>query len=146
MEFIGSLLEEYLFLIPLVVLFLCECTKVLIAMWRNGDDVLSGRWLELLFKPGGIPSTHSAFVTSLLIIIGRKETMSSTAFAITFVFASIVWYDAMSVRQQVGKQGKILNRLQNIQKFSERLGHSFIEILAGIAFGAVVTIIGIWIS
>ena len=143
---VNSILREYLFLIPLIVLLLSEFTKVMVRTIKEGGDPLQGHWIKWLFQPGGIPSTHSAFVTSLLIVVGRKIGINSTEFAIAFVFACIVWYDATSVRYQVGKQAEILNKLQHWKHFSERLGHSFVEVVAGITFGAVVTIVGILLS
>ena len=143
---VNSILREYLFLIPVIVLLLSEFTKVMIQTVHGGEDPLRGHWIKWLFQPGGIPSTHSAFVTSLLIVVGRKIGIDSTEFAIAFVFACIVWYDATSIRYQVGKQAEALNRLQHWSHFSERLGHSFVEVIAGITFGAIVTIIGILLS
>lgn len=134
------ILSEYLFLIPLVVLFLSEVAKILVEYVKAGD------WDEGIFKTGGMPSSHSAFVTSLIIIVYQKLGMQSVEFAMAFVFASVVWYDAMSVRKAVGMQAEILNKLQRKQMLKTRLGHSFVEVLAGIAFGAVVTQIGVWVS
>jgi uncharacterized protein len=133
-------LRQYLFIIPLIVMILCEIAKVIV------EGLKTGRWHEGFFKPGGMPSSHSAFVTSLLIIVGRKLGPESVEFAIAFVFAAVVWYDAMSVRRAVGQQAEILNRLQRWQHFSERLGHSFAQVIAGIVFGAAVTAVGIWAS
>jgi acid phosphatase family membrane protein YuiD len=133
-------LRTYLFLIPLVVLVFAEVTKMVI------DQLREGTWHARLFQPGGFPSSHSAFVTSLLIVVGRKLGLESTEFAIAFVFAAIVWYDAMSARRALGEQAKILNRLQHWQHFRERLGHSLTEVLGGITFGAIVTVFGIWLS
>ncbi|PIP65367.1 hypothetical protein COW95_02615 [Candidatus Peregrinibacteria bacterium CG22_combo_CG10-13_8_21_14_all_49_11] len=135
-----ELFREYLFLIPLVVLVLCECTKIVVEGMRTGS------WHHHLFHPGGMPSGHSAFVTSLLIIVWRKLGPSSVEFTIAFVFACIVWYDAMSARRALGQHSEVINRLQDWKHFSERLGHSFSEVLAGIAFGCVVTWVGIWLS
>ena len=146
MDITDNILRQYLFLIPLVVLVLCELVKVFIKTIKAGENIFSFHWATLLFHPGGIPSTHSSFVTSLLIIVGRKQGLDSIAFAITFVFAAIVWYDSMSIRYQVGKQAEVLNKLQHQRHFSERLGHSFVEVIAGIIFGAGITIIGIWLS
>ena len=134
------LLRDYLFLIPIVVMVLSELTKMSVARMRTGS------WHEGLFRPGGMPSSHSAFVTSLLIIVERKLGATSIEFAMAFVFASVVWYDAMSVRRAVGEQAEMLNRLQHWRKFSERVGHSFKEVIAGIIFGTVVTYIGVWVS
>lgn len=135
-----SLLRLYPFLIPLVVLLLCELTKVVTEGFETRN------WKGGLFRPGGMPSTHSAFVTSLLIVVGQKVGMHSIEFAIAFVFAGITYYDAMSSRRAIGEQAKILNRLQKWAHFSERLGHSFVEVVGGILFGASVTLVGIWIS
>ena len=77
-----SLLRQYLFIIPLIVMILCEIAKVIV------EGVRTGKWHEGFFKSGGMPSSHSAFVTSLLIIVGRKLGADSVDFAIAFVFAT----------------------------------------------------------
>jgi len=137
---LSNLLRTYLFLIPLVVLFLCEITKYVVEEFRTGNGQ------RHLFQQGGMPSSHSAFVTSLLIIVGRKMGVESVEFAIAVVFACIVWYDAIGVRAVLGEQARVLNVLQHFHRLKETLGHSFSEVFAGIAFGAVVTIVGIWMS
>lgn len=140
MQILLDLLHDYLFTIPLVVLVLTEITKMIV------EDFRSEHWHLALFRPGGFPSSHSAFVTSLLIILWYKLGLQSEEFAIAFVFAGIVWYDAMSVRRAVGEQAKALNQLQHFRHFAERLGHSFVEVIGGIVFGAIITAVGIWIS
>lgn len=135
-----SILRTYIFLIPLVVLFGSEMLKMFI------DQIRTGQWHAPLFRPGGMPSSHSAFVTSLLIVVSRKTGIDSTEFAIAVVFSCIVWYDAMSARRALGEQAEILNRLQHWKHLRERLGHSFKEVIGGIAFGAIVTSLGIWLS
>ncbi len=116
---LSDLLRTYLFLIPLVVLLLSEIAKYVV------DEIRSGSGHRHLFQQGGMPSTHSAFVTSLLII---------------------VWYDAIGVRAVLGEQARVLNVLQHFHRLKETLGHSFTEVFAGIAFGAAVTMVGIWLS
>ncbi len=135
-----SLLRLYPFLIPLVVGLLCEIVKII------HEGLKTGNWHEGIFRAGGMPSTHSAFVTSLLIVVWQKLGAESTEFAVAFVFACIVWYDAMHSRRAVGEQAAILNRLQQWKHFTERLGHSGMEVIGGILFGAAVTWIGIWLS
>ncbi|UPA22380.1 divergent PAP2 family protein [Candidatus Peribacteria bacterium] len=135
-----SLLRQYIFLTPLIVMVLSDFLKVTI------EYILTGDWRSGIFRSGGMPSSHSAFVTSLLMVVGHKTGYDSVPFAISFVFACVVWYDAMSVRREVGLQAEMLNRLQKWTKFSERVGHSFLQVIAGIAFGAIVTQIGIWLS
>jgi acid phosphatase family membrane protein YuiD len=132
-----QLLRDYLFLIPVVVMVLSEAIKV------GLEGLRTGNWHEGLFRPGGMPSTHSAFVTSLAIVVWQKLGPEAPEFAIAFCFACIVWYDAVVVRKAVGDQGRILNRLQHRSLFRERVGHSVMEVFGGIAFGAAVTILGI---
>jgi len=122
-------LRTYPFLICLIVMLCSEVTKHLF------EGVYRGVW----FDHGGIPSSHSAFVTSLLIVVERADGLQSTEFAIATVFAGIVWYDALFVRREVGKQAKMLNVMQQLEQFSERIGHSFMEVVAGILFGAILT-------
>ena len=135
-----QLLHDYIFLIPLVVLVLSEFMKVVVEGFRGGV------WHEGFFRPGGMPSTHSAFVTSLLIVVWNKIGLESPEFAIAFCLACIVWYDAVVTRRVQGEQGKYLNYLQHATRFAERLGHSALEVFAGILFGALITWIGIWLS
>ena len=137
---LHELLRTYVFLIPLVVGLSAEALKIMT------EGLERGAWHEGLFRPGGMPSSHSALVTSLLIIVGYRAGLDSILFAVAFVFASIVWYDAMSSRRAIGKQAEVLNRLQHWEHLSERLGHSFKEVIGGIAYGAAVTAIGIWLA
>jgi len=135
-----QLLHDYIFLIPLVVLLLSEVAKVLVEGMRGG------MWHEGLFRPGGMPSSHSAFVTSLLIVVWRKLGIESVEFAIAFCFACIVWYDAMVTRRVLEEQSRLLNKMQHFKKFAESLGHSVLEVFVGILFGAFITWIGIFLS
>ena len=119
---------------------LCEVAKAIVAYAKTGN------WHHGFFRPGGMPSSHSAFVTSLLMVVEYKTGAESVEFAIAFVFAAVVWYDAISLRREVGQQAQMLNRLQQWTHFTEEVGHSLKEVIAGILFGAVVTVIGIWMS
>lgn len=90
-----------------------------------------------------MPSSHAAFVTSLLMVVGVKTGLESVEFAISFVLACLVCYDAVSSRHAIGEQAKALNKLQKKLHFSERVGHSLKEVIGGILFGAAVTVLGI---
>ena len=126
-----KIIDQFPFLIPLFVMFCSEITKHLL------HRLVAGKW----FEHGGMPSSHSAFVTSLLIVVWMIDGMQSTTFTISTVFAGIVWYDALFVRRAVGNQAKMLNSLQQIETFPERIGHSFLEVIGGIAFGSFMTLI-----
>ncbi len=133
-----SFFSSYLFIIPLFVGLLAEITKILF------EGLVRNTWHEGLFRPGGMPSSHSAIVTSLVIVVGKKLGLDSPEFAIAIVFACIVWYDAVSSRRAIGEQAKILNRLQHWKHFSERLGHSLRQVIGGIVFAIAITYLGMW--
>ncbi len=95
---------------------------------------------------GGLPSNHSAIVASTTMLIALKEGISHPAFGIAITLSFIVILDASSLRKQVGKQASRINRLTNVSipdepKLRERMGHTPIEILAGVATGSIVAYI-----
>jgi uncharacterized protein len=139
--FFQALLKHYVFLIPLVVGVLSEIAKVTITSIQKKELAY-----DHFLQAGGFPSTHSAFVTSLLIIVWKKTGISSIEFAIAVTFAALIWYDALHSRREIGKQAEALNRLQRWQHFQTQIGHSLTEVLGGVIFGALVTLIGIWMS
>ncbi len=86
---------------------------------------------------GGMPSTHSAIVTSMVALIAFKEGFEHPAFGVASALAFIVLFDANSLRNQVGKQAKAINLLNKNNDLRERMGHSKLEILGGIVVGIV---------
>jgi len=105
--------------------------------------------LKVLVASGGMPSSHSSVVTSLMTLIGINEGFDSILFAISFVFGLIVMYDAAGVRRAAGKQAGILNQLiysnqvkiDTNEKLKELIGHTpkqvFVGALWGIALGII---------
>ena len=63
------------------------------------------------FGSGGMPSSHTAFVVSLAIMVGVASGFDTPAFAIATVLAAIVKYDASGVRRETGVQGQVLNEI-----------------------------------
>lgn len=101
---------------------------------------------ERLFGSGGMPSSHSATVCALTTAAGIHYGPGSFEFAISFVLAMIVMYDAMNVRMETGKQAKLLNRVffENIlefdgvllqERFKEYVGHTPVQVAAGAVLG-----------
>lgn len=88
---------------------------------------------------GGIPSAHSAFVTALAVAVGIRNGFASDVFAVAFVFASIVIYDAFRLRGHVQTHARIINRRilepAGEEPISEMVGHSPLEIAVGVALG-----------
>lgn len=106
---------------------------------------------ERLVGSGGMPSSHSATVCALVTSTGMKYGVGSFEFAISFVLAMIVMYDAIGVRQETGKQAKVLNSLlfENLlkldsvvlqEKLKEYVGHTPIQVAAGAILGILLTL------
>lgn len=104
--------------------------------------------IERLFGDGGMPSGHSATVSSLAVICGLVCGLGSVEFAISAVLAIIVCHDATGVRRETGKQAVLLNELIKAfevlgedklpeVKLKEFVGHTPIQVIAGILIGLV---------
>ena len=99
-----------------------------------------------LFGDGGMPSCHSAVVSSCATAIGIIEGFNSSVFALALIIAIIVMHDASGVRFETGKQNKIIKDisqfiegLNNIkfddESLKEFVGHTPLQVLAGILVG-----------
>ena len=103
-----------------------------------------------IFALGGMPSSHSAVVTSLTTLVGKDIGVNSPVFAIALIFSFVVMYDACGVRRAAGKQAKVLNDivntpgLSNIQvqeKLQEALGHTPVQVFVGALIGIIAGLI-----
>ncbi len=118
--------------------------------------------MERVFGAGGMPSSHSSTVCALAVMVARVEGYASTSFAIVFLLAAIVMYDAMGVRRAAGEQAKVLNKMilldwQNLfspetsdneenettseKALKEFLGHTPLEVLAGAMLGILIALL-----
>nr|WP_298114700.1 divergent PAP2 family protein [uncultured Pseudomonas sp.] len=87
---------------------------------------------------GGLPSNHSAIVGGMACLIALKQGIAHPAFGVALSLAFIVMLDAGSLRRQIGRQAEALNRLaldDGCSKLRERMGHSPLELFAGLAVG-----------
>lgn len=91
---------------------------------------------------GGLPSNHSTVVSSTAALIAFKEGIGHPAFGVAITLAFIVMLDANSLRRQVGKHAVAINKLaagvSDHQSLREHMGHTRVEIAAGIAVGIAV--------
>lgn len=104
--------------------------------------------LMRMFGDGGMPSGHSATVTSVAVLAALVFGTSSFEFAISALLAIIVCHDAMGVRAETGKQAVVINELVKVfetlsskevyeGKLKEFVGHSPIQVAAGILIGLI---------
>ena len=90
---------------------------------------------------GGLPSTHSSIVSCAVALLWMREGADSPLLLVALSLAFIVILDAGSLRRQVGRQAEQINKLNqnmdNYTKLRERIGHTKIQVLAGIVTGII---------
>ena len=106
------------------------------------NSLKAGQLAFGLIGYGGLPSNHSAIVSSVAALVAFKEGVEHPAFSVALALAFVVMLDANSLRRQVGKHAEAINHL-NVKNpdsipLRERIGHTRLEIGAGIAVGIVV--------
>ncbi len=107
---------------------------------------------ERLVGSGGMPSSHSSTVCSLTTASALRYGVGSFEFSICFILSMVVMYDAIGVRQETGKQAKVLNRLlfddflklDGVvlqEKLKEYVGHTPLQVAAGAILGIIIAFI-----
>ena len=96
---------------------------------------------QRIYGDGGMPSGHSATVSSLATICGLSFGFGSVEFAISAILAIIVCHDATGVRRETGKQAEVLNELLKYLEtgskadLKELVGHTPLQVAAGVLIG-----------
>lgn len=138
-------MERYkLIIIPFVGLIFSQIIKFILESIRYKKICLN----RLFNGSGGIPSTHSCFVSSLTTTIYLNYGIYSSIFAVSLIFSLIVIYDSMGVRYETGKQAIVLNKIvkvigvkENKNELNEKVGHTPIEVICGIFLGIATSLI-----
>ena len=106
------------------------------------NSIKAGQLAFGLIGYGGMPSNHSAIVSSVAALVAFKEGVDHPAFGVALALAFVVMLDANILRRQVGKHAEAINRLNvntpDSLPLRERMGHTRWEIGAGIAVGIAV--------
>jgi acid phosphatase family membrane protein YuiD len=141
MDWLWDLITNRFFIVSVSSWFVAQFLKTVIYALENK------KWdWSRLFGDGGMPSGHSATVSSLAMLSALTFGFDSFEFAVTAILAIIVCHDAMGVRLETGKQAMVINKLieafedltkEDIpeEKLKEFVGHTPIQVLAGIAIG-----------
>ncbi len=131
-----------LIIIPILVAFMTQIIKLTIDGIPNNLN-----WQHLLSDYGGMPSSHTAFVSSLVTVIALREGFNSAAFAIAFMLMIVVVRDAVGFRREIGKNAALTNLVakavlkKDCPQLTERVGHKPTEVIAGFLTGCVLSII-----
>ena len=144
MDYISELLNNKIIIAGLVSWTTAQCLKLLI-YWIVNKKLD----FERLIGDGGMPSSHSATVTSVALMTGMTSGFDSAVFGL----AIVVMHDASGVRLETGKQAKVINELVEVfkdmgknslspeDKLKEFVGHTHIQVAAGFCLGIIVTLI-----
>lgn len=141
-DFITSVGQNIILATALTAWLCAQILKTLTSYWKHGTLNF-----ERLVGAGGMPSSHTALVVSLAWAVGLHDGFDSALFAVAFVLAGIVMYDAAGVRRAAGKQAKVINKLVRQLRvehtvhditLKELLGHSPIEVFAGAILGVAI--------
>ena len=114
---------------------------------------------QRLAGAGGMPSSHSAVCCSVVLTSYFLYGFQSPVFALAFIVALIVMYDATGVRWAAGLHAKAINQIVEyldsgdvndqekdlndlIPKLNESLGHRVIEVICGALLGVAIAVIG----
>mgnify|MGYP003968401761 FL=1 len=121
-------LNEYkIILIPILASLICQLIKIiLIILKKKKINLKQAMWAV------GMPSSHSAFFTSLLITIGIVEGINSAVFAVALLFSLAYVYDMILVFNVIN---------DNIKELKNQLGHSSLEVIVGIIIGIIIALI-----
>ena len=142
MEIVTQLLHNKFMWVPFFTWLGIQCFKVL---W----DLLETKKFNFkrIMGAGGMPSSHSAIVMAITVMVGKNAGFDSWEFALSLVFSGVVMYDAAGIRRAAGKQATLLNKIietpgltgmQVQEKLVEVLGHTPFQVLVGAIIGIIV--------
>lgn len=105
-----------------------------------------GELIELMiWRTGGMPSSHSALVATLCTTIGFRNGIHSDIFIFSLAFFFVTIRDAFGVRRSSGIQARKINEIgkklkdkeimDDYKSIKEVNGHTPMEVICGCIFG-----------
>ncbi len=146
-----SIFQNHVLMAGLAAMIIAQLIKPLIHYWTTGEwDIVQ------MISSGGMPSSHSSFVSATALVSGMQQGFDSAVFGVATTFAIIVIYDAANVRWQSGLHAQRINQiLRELFKgqiptedtLKEVIGHTPRQVYAGILLGLIVGFLveAIWI-
>lgn len=147
MNFFIELVQNKILISSVTGWVIAQVLKTLIHLWFTKTFVA-----ERLVGGGGMPSSHSATVCALCTATAIEYGAGSFEFAIAAIFSLVVMYDAIGVRQETGKQAKVLNDMIELfthmgkdldieKQLKEFIGHTPLQVLCGAVLGIATAIV-----
>ena len=142
MNVLEQIIHNKYIWVPFFTWLAIQCFKVI---W----DLIETRKFNFkrIMGAGGMPSSHSAIVMAITIMVGKEAGFDNWPFAMSLVFSSVVMYDAAGVRRAAGKQASLLNKIIETpgltgvevqERLVEVLGHTPLQVFVGAIIGIIV--------
>jgi len=141
MDFFIELGRNKIFITTVLTWCIAQFIKVIIGIFD--EKRFNFKWFV---GTGGMPSSHCAGVAALATSVGMSFGYDSGIFAVALVFAMITMFDAQGVRRSIDKQADVLNKMfEDLyfkkpikeETFRDLIGHTPIQVLAGMVLGIV---------
>jgi acid phosphatase family membrane protein YuiD len=148
MEYIKTFVRNPVFLSAVTSWFLAQFIKTIVGLLRLKKQSFKDILETLIWRTGGMPSSHSALVASLTMSIGFAEGADSNLFILTLFVAFIIIRDSLGVRRSSGIQGRTLNNLGkhvsekikiDFRPVKEVYGHEPMEVVVGLLLGMMIS-------
>jgi len=147
---ILDMLTNVAFILPASTWLLAQLIKFFISGCMDRKFTLSRLWGD-----GGMPSAHSATVTSIAGMCGLAYGFGSAVFALAAIFAIVVMHDATGVRRESGKHAVVIKSVVDVmndyfiekdveiktEKLKLLVGHTHLQVICGALLGIATTAI-----
>ncbi len=129
--------------------FSAQFIKTLIGLLTGKIHSLPELFSMLIWRTGGMPSSHSALVVSMATAIGFRQGFTSDVFLLALAFSMVTVRDALGVRRSTGIQAHAINeigkeladkQLLSFRTIKEVHGHKPFEVIMGCFLGLVIGI------
>ncbi len=146
---LQSLLVNPVFLACIFSWFSAQFIKTVIKLLTGRVSSMKELAELLLWRTGGMPSSHSSLVCTLGITVGFRNGLGSDIFVLALCFAMVTIRDAVGVRLASGIQARVLNEIgrgledKDILRFrpiKEVQGHKPAEVFIGCFWGVAIGI------
>ncbi len=150
--FLIDIISNPMLIVPACSWLIAQFLKLIINAIVNKKFVMSR-----LVGDGGMPSGHSATVTSLAVIVGLMDTDGFTGapFAVAMILAIVVMHDALGVRRETGKQAVSIIKMAELlndyvkehddkvktDKLKVLVGHTPWQVVCGSVLGAIISVV-----
>jgi hypothetical protein len=127
-----------LILSPIVGWACAQGIKFAISLRKDGIQVGD------LFASGGFPSSHTASIVPITVILGLRNGITDSLFACMLAITALVMYDAIGVRRSNGEQYEAIKELaaRSGKKLTSPVhksrGHTPVEVIGGFVLGCII--------